>query len=50
MIRDIEDGKIDVVLVKDQSRLGREHLRIGYPIWGMCAAGRVGTGPLQDMP
>lgn len=30
MIRDIEDGKIDVVLVKDQSRLGREHLQTGY--------------------
>lgn len=30
MIRDIEDGKIDIVLVKDQSRLGREHLQTGY--------------------
>lgn len=32
MIEDIEDGKIDIVLVKDQSRLGREHLQTGYYI------------------
>ena len=32
MIQDVEDGKIDVVLVKDQSRLGREHLKTGYYI------------------
>jgi DNA invertase Pin-like site-specific DNA recombinase len=30
MIRDIEDGKIDIVLLKDFSRLGREHLQSGY--------------------
>lgn len=30
MIQDIEDGKIDIVLLKDFSRLGREHLQSGY--------------------
>lgn len=29
MISDIEDGKIDIVLAKDQSRIGREHLQTG---------------------
>lgn len=32
MISDIEDGKIDIVLAKDQSRIGREHLQTGYYI------------------
>ncbi len=32
MIGDIEANKIDIVLVKDQSRIGREHLQTGYYI------------------
>lgn len=30
MIADIESGLIDIVLVKDLSRLGRNHLKLGY--------------------
>ena len=30
MIRDIEDGKVGTVIVKDLSRLGREYLQTGY--------------------
>lgn len=29
MISDIEDGKIDIVITKDLSRLGREYLQTG---------------------
>jgi site-specific DNA recombinase len=30
MIEDIENGKIDVVITKDLSRLGRDHLKVGF--------------------
>ena len=30
MISDIEDGKIDIVITKDLSRLGRDHLKVGF--------------------
>jgi len=30
MIDDVEDGKIDIVITKDLSRLGRDHLKVGY--------------------
>lgn len=30
MLDDIEDGKIDVVITKDLSRLGRDHLQVGH--------------------
>lgn len=30
MLDDIEDGKIDIVITKDLSRLGRDHLKVGY--------------------
>lgn len=30
MLDDIEDGKIDVVITKDLSRLGRDHLKVGH--------------------
>lgn len=30
MIADIEDGKIDIVMTKDLSRLGRDYLKAGY--------------------
>lgn len=30
MLDDIEAGKIDVVITKDLSRLGRDHLKVGY--------------------
>jgi DNA invertase Pin-like site-specific DNA recombinase len=30
MIGDIENGKINCVITKDQSRLGRNHLEAGY--------------------
>lgn len=30
MIQDIEDGKINCVIVKDLSRFGREHIAVGY--------------------
>ena len=30
MIADIENGLINIVITKDQSRLGREHLQTGY--------------------
>ncbi len=30
MLADIEDGKIDVVITKDLSRLGRDHLKVGF--------------------
>ena len=30
MLRDIEKGKIDCVIVKDLSRLGRDHITVGY--------------------
>lgn len=30
MLRDIEKGKIDCVVVKDLSRLGRDYITVGY--------------------
>lgn len=30
MIDDVEYGKIDIVITKDLSRLGRDHLKVGY--------------------
>lgn len=30
MLDDIEAGKIDVVITKDLSRLGRDHLKVGH--------------------
>jgi len=30
MLSDIEDGKIDMVITKDLSRLGRDHLKVGF--------------------
>lgn len=30
MIDDIENGKIDIVITKDLSRLGRDHLKVGH--------------------
>lgn len=30
MIQEIEDGKIDTVIVKDMSRLGRHYLKVGF--------------------
>jgi DNA invertase Pin-like site-specific DNA recombinase len=30
MLRDIEDGKINLVITKDQSRLGRDYIQTGY--------------------
>ena len=30
MIKDIEDGKVGTIIVKDLSRLGREYLKTGY--------------------
>lgn len=35
MLADIEDGKIDMVITKDLSRLGRDYLKTGYysEIW-----------------
>ena len=30
MLADIEDGRIDVVITKDLSRLGRDHLKVGF--------------------
>ena len=32
MIDDIEDGKIDIVVTKDLSRLGRDYIQTGYYI------------------
>ena len=32
MINDIEDGKIDIVVTKDLSRLGRDYIQTGYYI------------------
>ena len=30
MLRDIEDGKINLVITKDLSRLGRDYIQTGY--------------------
>ena len=30
MMSDVDDGKIDTIIVKDMSRLGRDYLRVGY--------------------
>jgi len=30
MLRDIEDGKVNLVITKDQSRLGRDYIQTGY--------------------
>ena len=30
MIQDIENGKVKAITVKDISRLGRDHLKVGY--------------------
>ena len=30
MLQDIQEGKIDCVVVKDLSRLGRDHMTVGY--------------------
>lgn len=30
MIRDVENGKIDMIITKDTSRLGRDHIEFGY--------------------
>jgi DNA invertase Pin-like site-specific DNA recombinase len=30
MLSDIEDGKLDIVITKDLSRLGRDHLKVGF--------------------
>ncbi len=30
LLSDIEDGKIDIVITKDLSRLGRDHLKVGF--------------------
>ena len=32
MVNDIEDGKIDIVVTKDLSRLGRDYIQTGYYI------------------
>jgi len=32
LINDIEDGKIDIVVTKDLSRLGRDYIQTGYYI------------------
>ena len=30
MLRDIEEGKVNLVITKDQSRLGRDYIQTGY--------------------
>ena len=36
MMDEIEDGNVDVVLVKDLSRVGRDYLKVGMYMETMC--------------
>lgn len=48
MVKDIEDGKISLVITKDMSRLGRDYIEVGYYIEKYFPENRVRFIALND--